>query len=188
MATAIERARQAFGVLLGNYGRAMYFASRYVGGVYVNRDHKGDANGQPPFVVVPPAKQRDAHGPASKSKSSATSRSSSRRTCTTTWPRLALEPLGSERRPSRLDYCRARCDRHVAGPDSAAIDVVADAGAAARLGTEGAGRSGRLHHGGVDRPADQVDLRRGRRHAKPATTRPQAGRLRACGATCSEFT
>ena len=39
-------ARQAFGVLLGNYGRAVYFASRYVGGMYVNRDHKGDANGQ----------------------------------------------------------------------------------------------------------------------------------------------
>ena len=55
-----ERARQAFGVLLGNYGRAMHFASRYVGGVYVNRDHKGDANGRPPFVIVTAAKQREA--------------------------------------------------------------------------------------------------------------------------------
>jgi len=55
-----ERARQAFGVLLGNYGRAMHFASRYVGGIYVNRDHKGDANGRAPFVIVPPAKQREA--------------------------------------------------------------------------------------------------------------------------------
>ena len=55
-----QQARQAFGVLLGNHGRAMYFASRYVGGVYVNRGHKGDANGQAPFVVVEPAKQREA--------------------------------------------------------------------------------------------------------------------------------
>lgn len=55
-----QKARQAFGVLLGNYGRAMYFASRNVGGVYVNRDHKADANGRPPFVVVEPQKQRDA--------------------------------------------------------------------------------------------------------------------------------
>jgi hypothetical protein len=38
----------------------MHFASRYVGGIYVNRDHKGDANGRPPFVIVPPAKQREA--------------------------------------------------------------------------------------------------------------------------------
>jgi hypothetical protein len=55
-----ERARQAFGVLLGNYGRAVSFAARYVGGVNVNRHHKGDANGQAPFVVVPAAKQREA--------------------------------------------------------------------------------------------------------------------------------
>ncbi|MBL9124929.1 MAG: zinc-dependent metalloprotease, partial [Planctomycetaceae bacterium] len=55
-----QRARQAFGVLLGNYGRAMFFAARNVGGVYVNRDHKGDANGRPPFVVVEAQKQRDS--------------------------------------------------------------------------------------------------------------------------------
>ncbi|MBI2823986.1 MAG: zinc-dependent metalloprotease [Planctomycetia bacterium] len=57
-----ERARQAFGILLGNYGRAVFFASRLVGGVSVNRDHKGDPNGRPPFVVVPVAKQREALG------------------------------------------------------------------------------------------------------------------------------
>jgi Met-zincin/Domain of unknown function (DUF5117)/Domain of unknown function (DUF5118) len=55
-----ERARQAFGVLLGNYGRAVFFASRYIGGINVNRDHKGDPNGRAPFVVVPAAKQREA--------------------------------------------------------------------------------------------------------------------------------
>jgi hypothetical protein len=55
-----QRVRRAFGVLLGNYGQAMYFASRYVGGVHVNRDHKGDPNERPPFVVVDPASQREA--------------------------------------------------------------------------------------------------------------------------------
>ncbi|HEY4308251.1 MAG TPA: zinc-dependent metalloprotease [Pirellulales bacterium] len=55
-----ERARQAFGVLLGNYGRAVFFASRYIGGVGVNRDHKGDPNSRPPYVIVPVAKQREA--------------------------------------------------------------------------------------------------------------------------------
>ncbi len=55
-----QRVRRAFGVLLGNYGQAMYFASRYVGGVHVNRDHKGDANERAPFVVVDPLKQREA--------------------------------------------------------------------------------------------------------------------------------
>jgi hypothetical protein len=55
-----QRARQAFGVLLGNYGQAMFFASRQVGGILVNRDHKSDPNGRPPFVIVPVGKQRDA--------------------------------------------------------------------------------------------------------------------------------
>jgi hypothetical protein len=55
-----QKARQAFGVLLGNYGRAMHFASRVVGGIYVNRDHKGDPDGRAPFVMVDPDDQRQA--------------------------------------------------------------------------------------------------------------------------------
>lgn len=55
-----QRARQAFSVLLGNYGRAMHFASRHVGGLYVNRHHKGDPEGRPPFEVVEAEKQRAA--------------------------------------------------------------------------------------------------------------------------------
>ncbi|HZZ29424.1 MAG TPA: zinc-dependent metalloprotease [Pirellulales bacterium] len=55
-----EKAREAFGVLLSQYGRAMYFASRYVGGVYVNRSHKGDKDAAVPYVVVDPKKQREA--------------------------------------------------------------------------------------------------------------------------------
>lgn len=55
-----QRVRQAFGVLLSEQGQSVYFASRYVGGVYVNRSHKGDAKAADPYVVVEPKKQRDA--------------------------------------------------------------------------------------------------------------------------------
>lgn len=55
-----QKARRAFGTLLGNYGRAMFFAAREVGGVYVHRDHMGDPKARTPFVVVPAEKQRDA--------------------------------------------------------------------------------------------------------------------------------
>jgi hypothetical protein len=55
-----EKARQTFGVLLAQYGRAVHFASRNVGGVYVSRSHKGDKDAPAPFTVVEPQKQRDA--------------------------------------------------------------------------------------------------------------------------------
>jgi hypothetical protein len=55
-----EKARRTFGVLLAQYGRAVYFASRNVGGVYVSRSHKGDKDAPPPFKVVDAQKQRDA--------------------------------------------------------------------------------------------------------------------------------
>jgi len=55
-----QKSRQVFGVLLSNHGRAMHAASRHVGGLYVSRAHKGDPNGTAPFVVVEPAKQREA--------------------------------------------------------------------------------------------------------------------------------
>ncbi len=55
-----QRARQAFSVLLSTEGEAMFFAARYVGGVYVNRSHKGDPNAPEPYVVVDAKKQREA--------------------------------------------------------------------------------------------------------------------------------
>ena len=55
-----QRARQAFGVLLSTEGSAMFFAGRYVGGVFVNRSHKGDAKAPEPYVVVDAKKQRKA--------------------------------------------------------------------------------------------------------------------------------
>jgi hypothetical protein len=55
-----QRARQAFGLLFGEYYRAVQFTSRLPGGVYVNRDHKGDVQGRAPFKPVEAAQQRAA--------------------------------------------------------------------------------------------------------------------------------
>jgi hypothetical protein len=54
-----QKARRAFGVLLSTHGTAMYQASRYIGGVYVSRSHKGDDGAKPPFEVVEADRQRD---------------------------------------------------------------------------------------------------------------------------------
>jgi predicted DNA-binding ribbon-helix-helix protein len=47
-------------VVLGEYGQAMQFAARYVGGIYTSRSHKGDKDGKLPFTMVDAKKQRDA--------------------------------------------------------------------------------------------------------------------------------
>ena len=55
-----QRARRAFNVLLSEYGRVMFFTARFIGGVYVHRDHKGDPGARPPYVIVKRRKQREA--------------------------------------------------------------------------------------------------------------------------------
>lgn len=55
-----QRGRQAFGVLLGNYGQAVFLAARYIGGLEMNRDHKGESKERAPVVVVSVDKQRAA--------------------------------------------------------------------------------------------------------------------------------
>ncbi|MCY3550627.1 MAG: zinc-dependent metalloprotease [Candidatus Poribacteria bacterium] len=55
-----QRVRRAFETLLYEHESAMYLASRYIGGQYHHRDHRGDENGRLPFVPVPAAKQREA--------------------------------------------------------------------------------------------------------------------------------
>jgi hypothetical protein len=57
-----NRLRKAFDMLLFEINRSSQFTARYVGGMYVNRDHKGDPNARMPFEVVPAAKQREALG------------------------------------------------------------------------------------------------------------------------------
>ncbi len=54
------RARRAFNMLFREYWQSAQFASRYIGGVYVHRDHKGDKGARPPFVVVKAEDQREA--------------------------------------------------------------------------------------------------------------------------------
>ncbi|MEX2092334.1 MAG: zinc-dependent metalloprotease, partial [Pirellulales bacterium] len=55
-----QKARRAFNMLLARHGEVMFAASRYVGGLNVNRSHKGDKKGGQPLVVVPAKKQREA--------------------------------------------------------------------------------------------------------------------------------
>jgi hypothetical protein len=55
-----HRARQAFSMLLGQYGNAAHLVSNYVGGEHMHRDHAGDPNGRDPFIPVKAVKQREA--------------------------------------------------------------------------------------------------------------------------------
>jgi hypothetical protein len=53
-------ARAFFNQLLYQQAGAVQSVSRFVGGTYVNRDRKGDADAKPPLVPVEAAKQREA--------------------------------------------------------------------------------------------------------------------------------
>jgi hypothetical protein len=55
-----QRARRAFGVLLARHGEVMFAASRYVGGLYASRSHKGDKDAPKPLELVPVERQREA--------------------------------------------------------------------------------------------------------------------------------
>ena len=55
-----QRARQAFGVLIGEYYKSAQFVARFIGGVIVHRDHRGDNQLRPPFKLVDAAQQRAA--------------------------------------------------------------------------------------------------------------------------------
>jgi hypothetical protein len=55
-----DRVRKGLAILLHEHSRVMEFVSREIGGIYVNRNHKGDPNVQPPFTVTEPKRQREA--------------------------------------------------------------------------------------------------------------------------------
>lgn len=57
---AYQRARQAFGLLFKEYWRALMFATRFPGGIDVNRRHKSEEDSKPPLAVIDPALQREA--------------------------------------------------------------------------------------------------------------------------------
>ena len=54
------QARRALGALLAEHGQSMFFAARSVGGLDLNRSHKGDKDAKPPIALVPADKQRAA--------------------------------------------------------------------------------------------------------------------------------
>jgi hypothetical protein len=55
-----QRARQAFGIMLSQYGDAAFLVAKHVGGEFIHRDHKGDENARDPFVPVKADEQRKA--------------------------------------------------------------------------------------------------------------------------------
>jgi hypothetical protein len=55
-----QRLRQAFSLLLMQYGDAAYLTAQYVGAEYVYRDHRGDPEARDPFLPVSAAQQRKA--------------------------------------------------------------------------------------------------------------------------------
>jgi hypothetical protein len=55
-----QHARQASGVLMATHCRAMFAASRYVGGIYCTRSHRGDPHARAPYEVVDADTQRQA--------------------------------------------------------------------------------------------------------------------------------
>ncbi|RMG67018.1 MAG: DUF5117 domain-containing protein [Calditrichaeota bacterium] len=55
-----QKFRLVFSQGLGEYLLAALTIPRYVGGLYMHRDHIGDPGGRPPFEVVPAEKQRAA--------------------------------------------------------------------------------------------------------------------------------
>lgn len=57
---AYQRARQAFGLLFKEYWRSLMFATRFPGGIDVNRRHKSEENTAPPMTVIDPDLQREA--------------------------------------------------------------------------------------------------------------------------------
>lgn len=55
-----DRLRGAFNNLMSERYQALVPVTKFVGGVYFARDHRGDPNGRPPFRTVPADRQREA--------------------------------------------------------------------------------------------------------------------------------
>lgn len=55
-----SKVRRGYEMTLGMQTRGNVILSPWIGGVFVNRDFKGDPNGRPPLQAVPAATQRDA--------------------------------------------------------------------------------------------------------------------------------
>ena len=52
--------RQTFMTIMHQYGRAAALTSKWIGGYYTSRDHRGQAGGKHPFALVPRERSRQA--------------------------------------------------------------------------------------------------------------------------------
>jgi len=55
-----QRLRSAFSTVIYEYLRSAKIAARFIGGVRINRHHRGDAGARDPIAPIPAAKQREA--------------------------------------------------------------------------------------------------------------------------------
>ncbi len=55
-----QTVRRGFEALMRDQASVVKYVARFIGGVYVHRDHKGDPNARQPLAFVEPARQRDA--------------------------------------------------------------------------------------------------------------------------------
>jgi hypothetical protein len=55
-----QRARQAFDILLMQYGNGAYLVANHIGGEHMHRDHRDDPGARDPFIPVRADKQREA--------------------------------------------------------------------------------------------------------------------------------
>jgi hypothetical protein len=55
-----QKARQAFNILLQQYGNGAHLIANYIGGEHMHRDHRDDPGGRDPFIPVKADKQREA--------------------------------------------------------------------------------------------------------------------------------
>lgn len=55
-----QKVRQAFSLLLNQYGNAAFLVAQFIGGEEYHRDHRGDPNGRDSLVAVKGDKQRQA--------------------------------------------------------------------------------------------------------------------------------
>ena len=57
--TRYSKLRRIFGRGFSSYGNCAYYLTKYIGGIYVNRDHIGTPNSRLPLNPVPAVKQRE---------------------------------------------------------------------------------------------------------------------------------
>ena len=148
-----QRARRVFGILLAQHGEVMFDASRYVGGLYVSRSHKGDAKAPKPLEVVPAERQRAAldllEEQVFNDKPFNFPPDLYNQLAASHWDHWGTQVGRSRRLPG------PRHHPDVAGPDHEQAALAADAGAAARQRAQDGGGCRRPDDGRAARAAHE---------------------------------